>query len=299
MGVRKLQMDKINALLGPFFPTKAANALTGFLIAVIAWYLGVLVWLFFQKPEPTGAQQVALNTVNKTEALEYNINSLLSAQLFGRYVKQSSKPQQTKLSTLPKASLNLELVGLVASTIEKKSLAIISNKGLQGVYGIGDFIDGTKASITYVLSDRVILNNQGQDETLMLQGEDFASAKSNNFNRAQKDNPPPEPRKNNIGNIQKIRADILKNPQSLLKYITLSQERQGDKIIGYRLGPGKDKTLFDESGLKLGDIATSINNVDLTDPSQMSLIWRNLSDASEISLTVMRNGQTHEINISL
>ncbi len=293
-------MEKFNALLGSFFPNKAANALTAFLIAVTAWYLGMLVWLIFQEPEPVTGQHVAVNVANKPDSLEYNINTLLDAQLFGRFIKQSniSKPQ-TNLSTLPKASINFQLVGLVASTIDSKSLAIISNKGQQGVYGIGDFIDGTKVSITYVLSDRVILNNQGRDETLMLEGEDFAKSTSNNFNTVSNDKSQPKTQSKKIGNIEKIRADILKNPQSLLKYITLSQERDGNQIIGYRLGPGQDKTLFEESGLKRGDIATSINNVDLTDPSQMSLIWRNLSDASEISLTVMRNGQTHEINISL
>ena len=271
--------------------------MTASLTIFLAWYSGSLVWSALEEPAPITKPKVVVDPSNlEKQDRVYDLNALIRAQLFGSYVRESKiKAPAKNLSEIPRIKLNLKLVGLVASTLEEKSLAIIGNRGTQAVYGIGEKIDGTQVTLRYVLSDRVILENGGRDETLMLEGVDFNQSTASDFNSKtnEKKSAPTS------SGLSSVRADILKNPQSLLKYITLSQERNGKEILGYRLGPGSDKRLFEESGLQRGDVATSINNVDLTDPSKMNLIWRNLSDASEISLTVLRNGQTHEINISL
>ncbi len=45
--------------------------------------------------------------------------------------------------------------------------------GMNRGTGLADTITGTQAKVRSILPDRVILNNQGQDETLMLDGEEF------------------------------------------------------------------------------------------------------------------------------
>lgn len=65
----------------------------------------------------------------------------------------------------PKTRLNLVLVGAVASSNPKLSLAVIANRGTQATYGINEEIEGTRAKLKAVLVDRVIIDNSGRDET--------------------------------------------------------------------------------------------------------------------------------------
>ena len=103
----------------------------------------------------------------------------------------------------------------------------------------------------------------------------------------------------NQDELDKMRQEMAKNPQSVLKYIRLSQVSNNGKITGYRVNPGKDRQLFDSVGLKPGDIATSLNGIDLTDPAAMSSLWKNMSEMTELNLTVQRDGQLHDIFIGL
>ena len=103
----------------------------------------------------------------------------------------------------------------------------------------------------------------------------------------------------NQDELEQIRKEMAQNPQSVLKYIRLSQVSNDGKIEGYRVNPGKDRKLFDSVGLKPGDIATSLNGIDLTDPAAMSSLWKNMSEMTELNLTVQRDGQLHDIFIGL
>nr|WP_232312903.1 type II secretion system protein GspC [Enterovibrio coralii] len=158
-------------------------------------------------------------------------------------------------------------------------------------------MEGTRVTLRQVLNDRVILRNNGRDEALMLAGVDYNKATPQRQTRPAA---PAAPASNGSGpDLSSVKAEIINNPQALLKYITLSREQNESGLIGYRLGPGSDNRLFKEAGLQTGDIAVGINGADLTNPAEMNRIWQSLSDASEISLTVQRDGQLHEIYISL
>lgn len=291
-------MEDVKNLIRSLFPDKIAKILVLILSATLAWLLGKLLWEWFNQPVMTAPVHVVASSSSTNEEIDYELSTVLNHHLFGRY--RANIPAQAKkknLDNLPKIKMNLKLVGVVASTNEERSIAIIAYRNDQAIYGIDDLITGTRVKVRYILGDRVILDNNGNDETLMLEGVDFVSKAQDVF--AQNSKTKTTQSNQAKSDISTIHEDILKNPQSLLKYITLGQERENGEIIGYRLGPGRDKRLFESSGLLQGDVAVEINNVDLTDPSQMNMIWRNLQDASEISLVVLREGQTHQINIGL
>ncbi len=293
-------MEQVKHLLVTFFPDKAAKVVNLILLMLLAWSLGKIAWGLFEKPSIVTPTAVSSYSPSEKEVIDYNLSDMLRYHLFGKYMKQETiKPKTVDLTNLPLSRMNLKLVGVVASTIEERSTAIISNKNVQGVYGVNDKIKGTNVNLRYILTDRVILNNNGRDETLMLEGVDYVQMSNATFSNKKSEQPAKTVNVNNDKDLQQIRQEIIKSPQSLLKYITLAQEKNEDKILGYLLGAGSDKRLFESAGLQQGDIAVEINNVDLTDPAQMNLIWTNLKNASEISLSVLRGGQIHHINIGL
>ena len=94
-------------------------------------------------------------------------------------VMQRLKPAEPvcpKLPTHQKTRLNLTLTGVVASSEQEAGTAIIENRGSQAVYGLGEKIEGTNATLQKVYNDRVIIKNGVRNETLMLDGIDYDEA---------------------------------------------------------------------------------------------------------------------------
>ncbi|WP_428809640.1 type II secretion system protein GspC [Vibrio lamellibrachiae] len=271
------------------------------LLMSAAWMLGKMFWLV-QSPSDsvTPWTPQAINQQNQPQS-SLDTSSLKNSHLFGVYQQESKPVEKPVVQDAPKTKLNLTLVGVVASSDESKSLAVIANRGSQSTYGIREQIEGTRAQLKAVFSDRVIIDNSGRDETLMLAGIDYSKLSANT--------PAAKPSQNRQGNnvansnatsaskLDSIREQISKDPQKIFQYVRMSQVKRDGKVMGYRVTPGKEPELFRSVGLESGDIATQLNGHDLTDPASMSKIFKTISELSELSLTVERDGQSHDINI--
>ncbi len=280
-------------------PDLIAKWVSFILVFFLAWTLGSLVWFWVSpyqgKITNATVDKSASSTIN---SLPYQLSQITNSNLFGLYDQNAPNAGALPVVEAPITDLNLTLVGVVYATSPRKGLAIISNGSQQTIYGVDETIEGTGVVLKQVLPDRVIFSNRQRNETLMLDGVKYEKTAQTQGGLVEKTRAARAPSAPNPGLI-KIKQEIIKNPQSLLKYITLSQVREQGRVIGYRLGPGSDVRFFNDSGIKSGDVAVAINNVDLTDPSKMSEIWQSLSDSSEINMTVKRQGQLHKIYISL
>ncbi|MGF1743878.1 type II secretion system protein GspC [Vibrio minamisatsumaniensis] len=268
------------------------------LIAASAWILGQLAWFIEPVEQTLVPWQAAASSSSSPQAM-LDISSLQQSNLFGAYNPTTpTVVEQQVIQDAPKTRLNLILVGAVASSNPKLSLAVIANRGTQATYGINEEIDGTRAKLKAVFVDRVIINNSGRDETLMLEGIEYkrlavsAPAPPRASSSVRGNNPASAEQK-----LDQIKAKILQDPQQIFQYVRLSQVKRDDKVMGYRVSPGKDSELFNSVGLQSGDIATQLNGQDLTDPAAMGNIFRTISELTELNLTVERNGQQHEVFI--
>ncbi|HCE3509449.1 TPA: type II secretion system protein GspC [Vibrio parahaemolyticus] len=279
---------------------KLSLLLTCLFIAITGWILGKVVWLAIPQTSDVPKWRPSAGNViasNKSNTIDFN--ALQSANLFGKYTEQ--KPvvvEQPVMKDAPKTRLNLTLVGAVASSNPQTSLAVIANRGKQATYGISEEIEGTRATLKAVLVDRVIIDNEGRDETLMLEGVEYKklseSPQATRVQAAQK-----EPASDVSDKLEQIREEIAKDPQSVFKYITISPVKKDDAIIGYRVSPGRDAALFNDVGLEPGDIAVQLNGIDLSDPSSSVQLMQVMSDPQELNLTVERDGQQYDIYIQL
>lgn len=281
---------------------KISVVITLMFIASSAWILGQLVW---QVQE--GHSSVTVWRANSPQgSLSTNdqpsdISEILNANLFGLYSEKVIPIEKPIVKDAPKTKLNLVLVGAVSSSDNVNSLAVIANRGSQATYGIGERIEGTQVKLKAVFIDRVIIDNTGRDETLMLEGIEYSK-------RAIENRSPTSNVKGGggIGNnasapldqLSEIRNQILEDPQNVLRYIRLSQVKKDNRLIGYRVRPGSQRALFDSIGLQDGDIAIQLNGEDLTDPASMGKVWQSISELTELNLTVDRDGQNHEIYIA-
>ncbi|MET2900584.1 type II secretion system protein GspC [Vibrio rotiferianus] len=278
--------------------SKLSLVATCVLIAMIGWVLGQLVWLAMPqssgiaKWQPSSSSSVS---TNKSDAIDFS--AIQNANLFGKYNEQ--KPvvvEQPIVKDAPKTRLNLTLVGAVASSNANTSLAVIANRGKQATYGIGEEIEGTRAKLKAVLVDRVIIDNQGRDETLMLEGVEYKklsqSAQSRPVAKSNVEKASVSEEK-----LDQIRAEIARDPKRVFNYISISEVKKDGSTIGYRVSPGREASLFNDVGLQAGDIAVELNGIDLRDPSSLAKLAQEMSNLQELNLTVERDGQQYYIYI--
>lgn len=259
------------------------------LLLLTVWILGRLIWIPYQQ-SPIITWQ-APSTSSQRAQTTLDLASLHNSHLFGHY-QAVIKPTQPKLEDAPKSRLNVVVVGVVTSTNPQKSLAVIAKAGKQATYGIDEVIEGTRAKLVQVQSDRVIVDNAGRNETVMLEGLKFSSPVQKNRVEMTISNQTQD-------TLAQIRTEITRNPQQIFQYVRMSQLKRNETIVGYRLSPGKSRELFDAVGLEEGDVATQLNGLDLRNSAAMGEIFNSLSELTELNLTVERDGQPYDIYIEL
>jgi len=264
------------------------------LLVMSAWILGQLVWQPLTSETVTKWQPTRFSAGQTSSSQTVNLTELQNSHLFGEYQEQRQVVTQPKVEDAPKSRLSVVLVGVVTSTNPDKSLAVIANRGKQATYGIGEVIEGTRAKLYQVQKDRVIVDNSGRNETVMLEGLKYSKPEPEKA---------PQPSSSTAqipqNKLEQIRDEIRKDAKQIFQYVRMSQVKRDGDVLGYRLSPGKDKALFDSVGLKPGDVATQINGLDLKDSSAMGEIFQNISQMTELTLTVERDGQPYEIYIEL
>ena len=75
--------------------------------------------------------------------------------------------------------------------------------------------------------------------------------------------------------------------------------RIGGVMRGYRIYPGRNRGIFSTAGLRPGDLVTAVNGVELDDPAKSLQLLGDLSQASNLSVTIERGGNQQTINVNL
>lgn len=271
----------------------------------IAWMVksaATLFWVVFPVPEAAQPPRPALPLQTNTKPASTSSGSYKDLAPLGS-VFGTSAPAQVAATPVPQATntdvdsakntkLNLKLHGLFASSDPKRGSAIIAAGKDQKLYSVDDEIEGNRGvKLARVLDRRVILNNRGSMESLWLFEEgDF---------KAPKATPKPTPRKPSPNKNLRTTARPDQLPKNIGDVVRFSVHREGGKMIGYRIRPGRDRDLFAQVGLKANDIVTSVNGIEVNDPKQIRSVYKSMKTATEAQLTVLRDGQTHSITISL
>jgi general secretion pathway protein C len=71
----------------------------------------------------------------------------------------------------------------------------------------------------------------------------------------------------------------------------------GGELRGFRVYPGRDRTLFARTGLQPGDLVTAINGAALNDPQRGLETLRGIGQGAAVTLTIDRNGQQRQLSV--
>lgn len=233
---------------------------------------------------PATAPDIEINDTPVPSAiLPATTTELPRLTLFGRAEQHApSSAHGGSLEQAPLSALKLRITGLLTSSDASRSIAIIAKGNQQVSLMTGDSTPGNEARIIAILADRIIVNYRGRNEAILLNDDATEKAATSSV-------PAQTPRL----------SQIRQQPQNILNYLNISAVMVNEQLSGYRLNPGKDPTLFRESGLHENDLAVALNGLDLRDKQQAQQALKQLPELNEITLTVEREGQRHDIYLAL
>lgn len=261
------------------------------LVVAVAGVLAQLVWALVPQPDWQPAPVTAVSA--PVAAKGNNLQAILNAQLFGRYQVEQA-PAATALSEAPDTRLNLTLVGILAGSSQRDSRALIAqSNGSEEPYALGaDVIAGV--SLQAIFPDRVILSRSGQLETLRLDRESTSRA-----DPSVAVTTPAPAESGGTQQLAQIREQVLQDPSKASEYIRVQPTNENGQMRGYRIYPGRDRSIFNNAGLRPGDLVTAVNGIQLDDTQKALQTLNDLSQSNAITLTVERGGQTQTVNVSL
>ncbi|PKG40189.1 type II secretion system protein GspC [Psychromonas sp. Urea-02u-13] len=281
------------------FLQKSPMVILAVIASLLAYQLALLTWAFVPENKPALLWKPA-SAKNNQDSSQINTRQLQQQHLFGEKAQEvKTVVQETTIDNAPKTRLNLKLVGVVASSDPQNSSVIIDNKGRQGSYFMNSKIDGTSAVIKKIYQDRIILEVNGSHQTLMLDGVESLDKQHLSHEKKGQTTKSQQVVKAEVKTVNLNRKELLKNPGKLTDYIRISPVRENGKVKGYRVKPGKNRALFEQAGLKSGDLAVELNGIDLTDTQQAFTLMKAFPTMTDMTLSVERGGQLHELYFSI
>lgn len=242
------------------------------------------------------------------------------AAISTRDIFNPSKPvEEVKVEAPPPPTkLNLKLWG-VSIHSQGRSHCVIEDLTTrkQEVYRIGDTVPGP-AVVKQIEWERVILERGGFEEILELAQPagggptgpgigrtvtaslprpvtDVAAA-TTSFGASPPSNPRIQQVSENEYHIDRAEVDQqLDNLNQLFTQVRAVPHFDGGKSTGFRLFAIRQGSIFDQLGLRNGDVIQSINGQELSDPAKALTLFQELRDASEVKVSGVRNKQPFEI----
>jgi len=264
------------------------------LAVVIARLLAQLIWALLPTPAAAAWQPAPALASAPNPANQLDLGRISAAHLFGQY-QASTSPGLDKIRNAPDTQLALTLLGILANNKNKAaSRALIAGGSDEKPYSINDAV-AQGVTLTAIFPDRVVLSRNGQLETLRL---DKDQPNSNDAPLAVADNAADS---GAAESLAQIRAQMLSNPAKVQDFIRVqpAPNPSGNGQLGYRIYPGRDRSVFTAAGLRPGDVVSSINGVQLDDPSKSLQLLSDLSQANQLTLTVQRGGESQTVNVNL
>ena len=252
----------------------------------IAWQSAKIFWLLYPASEETEPLPVIAPAVMSSDTTQSPTSigrRIIERHIFGRIDASQSDEQIEQQDDIEETSLNLELKGTIVAKGQGETVAIIAEAGgAEKIYTTGDAIPGG-ATLHAVYMDRVLIRRAGKLETLSLPRADETTA-----NKTRPGNTRTTRNQTSAGSLQEV---ISRNPARLTDVIRPQPVFRDGKQQGYRVYPGRQRQQFSQLGLRPGDMITQINGMPLDDPARGMEVFRSLGEATQVSVTVERNGQ--------
>ena len=267
------------------------------LVIWIAWLLATMTWKLLGQSEPAGTTlPESVPATPQTTKQELLVRQLPNWHLFGEVAPEVEPVKTVVPVDAPDTRLKLSLHGTFSSADAALARAIIADeRGHEEMYAVGDILPGN-AELSEIQPDKVILLRGGRYEILRLPRETISGdAGTSTISAATATQVTTTSER-----LQSLRQTLRQNPKSLFGLVrTIPKKDNQGKMIGYILQPGREPELFEQMGLKPGDVVTRINDIDLDNLASGMQALRSVQSGDTVSMTVQRGDEQEELSFKI
>lgn len=105
--------------------------------------------------------------------------------------------------------------------------------------------------------------------------------------------------KNITRKLNNYRNKIQTDLRSAADVISSRPHFVNGQLRGFKIQPGRDKRLFNEIGLRRGDVVTAINGVGLTSLQEAMEIMKDMQSLKELNVEIQRGGEELSLLLNL
>ncbi|WML89137.1 type II secretion system protein GspC [Thiothrix lacustris] len=109
---------------------------------------------------------------------------------------------------------------------------------------------------------------------------------------------PPESTATPASSLGDFRQSVLNNNMRLMEVASPQPYERDGKFLGFQLSPGSNVAMFNQLGLQAGDIVTAVNGTPLENPAIAMRMLQEAGTATQINLSITRNGQEVSLPIN-
>ncbi len=210
--------------------------------------------------------------------------------------RTSSEAEKIEIDKLKETQLNLKLWGTVTGNAEA-AYAVIEdkNKHRQGLYHKGDAIQN--ATLKMILRKKVVLRVNGEDEVLVMEDE---KDQSNRMEAALSGSESADHPFGDRVSIDRNEIDsALNDINQLMQQVRVRPHFKNGKPNGLILTHIRNNSIFEELGLKSGDIVKGVNGEDIESVDDALKFYHNLKSSDSVQLQIERRGQEKSISYQI
>lgn len=93
--------------------------------------------------------------------------------------------------------------------------------------------------------------------------------------------------------------ELLANPANFVKSVRVRPQREGGKVVGYKLRRFQANSPLAALGAQKGDVIQAVNGVDLTSMDKALGAFQSLRSANDLKFSITRAGKPMDINVSI
>jgi len=265
------------------------------LLITVAVYFGVSV---FYKISSARLDRVQLSeaTFNAESAPQNqpprplaDYNPITERNLFNTKEGTGDQPKLVDIENLKPTSLKLKLLGTVTGH-KDKAYAVIQDESERShhLYRTGDTIQD--ATLKMILREKVVLRFNGKDQILEI--EDVASRQKTSPRHSK-------PTRTTSRNITLKRSQIdtaVQNVNNLMQQVRVRPNFTNGKPDGLRLTGIRPNSIFQNMGIKNGDVITSVDGNTIESVDDALKLYQSLQSSSRVKLQLKRRGRRKTID---
>lgn len=251
-------------------------------------------------PTDTGAARIE-RPANEIAAAP---TAILERNLFGAQLAGDSQAILPSDEPVAATKLPLKLLGTAAANDERRSRAAIQDEKTQKhlVVGVGDELEGhARVSVRAIERTRVILDNAGRPEELLLREDDpsLQAARKGPARRGiRRTAAAPDADASLNQRLKTLNGPDGQGISQILSSARIVPQYVEGQMQGMRVDSIKADSVFQKVGLQNGDVITEVNGIVIDRVEATSAIFDEFATAEQIDIAALRGGSAVKLSAS-